>query len=78
MKLKNCIYIRKYRILQMNKQVVPVLHNYSAITQDELTVNAGDMVELLVPSDNDWSYVRKNEGTPGEKGWVPTSYLRVA
>lgn len=68
----------KNPVLQNNKQIVPVLHNYSAITQDELTVNAGDLVELLVPSDNDWSYVRKSAGTPGDKGWVPTSYLRVA
>ena len=51
-----------------------VLADYAATEPGMLSVNEGEMVELIETSSNDWCLVRPNS-RPGVDGWVPMAYL---
>ncbi|CAB3407620.1 unnamed protein product [Caenorhabditis bovis] len=49
-----------------------VLHEFSAISPDDLSVRQSEMVTVLNTSDSEWAYVRNDSN---QLGFVPSSFL---
>ena len=56
--------------------IVHVLYSYEAQQEDELTIDEGDVLQVLDDSDPDW-YLAKPVTKLGSSGLVPRNYVQL-